>query len=206
MNKLTLPQILGKAGIAVLAVSILFMSSTAVAGPHDNKVRALLESDAAAWLSDPIVIEAIKRQNAEHANLSQRDIDRLDKNWRKEKKSNDRPMINSVLKNELSKFLKKIAVNSNELYSEIFIMDNKGLNVGQSDVTSDYWQGDEAKWQKTYLAGTNALHIAKIKYDESTRHFQIQASIPIIDPTTKTNIGAVTLGLAMRQLALRQVK
>ena len=206
MNKLILPKIFGKAGIAALAASMLFMSSTAIAGPHDNKVRALLESDAAAWLSDPIVIEAIKRQNAEHANLSQRDIDRLDKSWRKEKKSKDRPMIDSVLKNELSKFLKKIAVNSNELYSEIFIMDNKGLNVGQSDVTSDYWQGDEAKWQKTYLAGTSALHIAKIKYDESTRHFQIQASIPIVDPATKTNIGAVTLGLAMRQLALRQVK
>jgi len=209
MNKLPLlwkPGKTGKTVIAALAVSILFMSSSVFAGPHDNKVRALLESDAASWLSDPLVIEAIKRQNAAHANLSQRDIDRLDKQWRSEKKSKDRPTIKSVLNNDLSMFLKKIASNSNDLYSEIFIMDNKGLNVGQSNITSDYWQGDEAKWQKTYLAGTNALHIAKIKYDDSARHFQIQASIPIVDPVTKANIGAVTLGLAMRQLALRQVK
>lgn len=203
MIKLTLIR---NAGITALAASMLFLSSAVSAGPHDNKVRALLESSAGQWLSNPIVIEAIKRQNAENANLSQRDIDRLDKDWRKEKKSKDRPMINNVLNNELSKFLKKIAGNSNELYSEIFIMDNKGLNVGQSHVTSDYWQGDEAKWQKTYLAGTNALHIAKIEYDDSSHHFQIQASLPIVDPVTKVNIGAVTLGLAMRQLALRQVK
>jgi len=202
MKKLTLKWITG----AGLAASFLFFSSAVNAGPHDNKVRALLASDAAAWLSDPMLIDAIKRQNAEHANLSQRDIDRLDKKWRKEKKAKDRPMISKVLNNELSQFLKKIANNSNELYSEIFIMDNKGLNVGQSDITSDYWQGDEAKWQKTYLAGPDSLHIAKIKYDSSSRRFQIQASIPIIDPTTKANIGAVTLGLAMRQLALRQVK
>lgn len=189
-----------------IAVSLLLISGSVYAGPHDNKVRALLASDTAAWLSDPMLIEAIKRQNAQNANLSQRDIDRLDKNWRKEAKSTDRPTINAILNNELSKYLIKVADNSNELYSEIFIMDNKGLNVGQSNVTSDYWQGDEAKWQKTYLAGNDALHIAKIKYDESSHRFQIQASIPIVDPTTKVNIGAVTLGLAMRQLALRQVK
>lgn len=196
----------------ILAIALLAVSGTVVAadvaGPHDRKVRILLESEAGQWLSDPMLIEAIKRQNSEHASLSQRDIEKMDKAWRKEKKSksNDRQMIDGVLENQLSVFLKRIAEKSNGLYSEIFIMDNKGLNVGQSDVTSDYWQGDEAKWQKTYLVGPDSLHIAKIEYDDSSRSFQIQASVPIVDPVTKTNIGAVTLGLAMRQLALRQIQ
>lgn len=193
----------------ILAASLLSLSATSMAaGPHDKKVRALLASEAAQWLSDPLVIEAIKRQNAEHASLSQRDIDKMDQTWRKEAKSKggNRPMIDATLDNQLSVFLKRIADKSNGLYSEIFIMDNKGLNVGQSHKTSDFWQGDEAKWQKTYLVGPEALHIAKIEYDDSSRSFQIQASVPIIDPTTRTNIGAVTLGLAMRQLALRQVQ
>jgi uncharacterized phage infection (PIP) family protein YhgE len=38
------------------------------------------------------------------------------------------------------------------------VKDNKGLNVGQSDVTSDYWQGDEAKWKKSYKMGAGAVH------------------------------------------------
>jgi hypothetical protein len=32
--------------------------------------------------------------------------------------------------------------------------------VGQSDVTSDYWQGDEGKWQKTFGTGdANAIFV-----------------------------------------------
>lgn len=192
--------------ITCIASLLLVMSSVTNAGPHDRKVRNLLASDIAAWLSDPMLIEAIKRQNTNNSTLSQRDIDRMDKEWRAEKKAKNKPTIDTVLNNSLSVFLKKIAANSNGLYSEIIVMDNKGLNVGQSKVTSDYWQGDEAKWQKTYLAGPNSLHIAKIKFDDSARGFQIQASVPIVDPTTKTNIGAVTIGLSMRKLALRQVK
>ena len=42
------------------------------------------------------------------------------------------------------------------------------MNVGQSDIISDYWQGDEAKWIKTYAKGAAALHIGKVKEDEST--------------------------------------
>ncbi|MFW2374452.1 MAG: hypothetical protein ACN4GM_15100 [Gammaproteobacteria bacterium] len=189
-----------------ITISLLVVSGVANAGPHDNKVLALLQSDASAWLSDPLLIEAVKRQNAQHASLTQRDIDRLDKTWRSENKSSDQPTIDSVLKNKLSVFLQNVANNSNGLYSEIIIMDNKGLNVGQSKISSDFWQGDEAKWQKTFLAGPQALYIDKIEYDDSSHSFQIQASVPVIDPATKANIGAVTIGLAMRQLALRQVK
>jgi hypothetical protein len=45
------------------------------------------------------------------------------------------------------------------MITEMFVMDAKGLNVGQSDVTSDYWQGDEAKWQKTYGAGPGVVFV-----------------------------------------------
>jgi serine/threonine protein kinase len=51
-------------------------------------------------------------------------------------------LIDSLLKNELSAFLAKKKAESKGLLTEIFVMDNKGLNVGQSDVTSDYgWPG-----------------------------------------------------------------
>jgi hypothetical protein len=40
---------------------------------------------------------------------------------------------------------------------EIFIVDNKGLNVAQTDPTLDYMQGDEAKFQKTFLVGPEAV-------------------------------------------------
>lgn len=79
-------------------------------------------------------------------------------------------------------------------------MDNKGLNVGQSDVTSDYWQGDEAKWQKTYAVGPDALVIGKREYDRSSQKFLIQVSVPAVDSASKTPIGAATIGVSLVQL------
>src|SRR3546814_1455058 len=74
-------------------------------------------------------------------------------------------------------------------------MDNRGLNVGQSDVTSDYWQGDEAKWQKSYQGGADAIFVDEVEMDESTQTFQSQVSMPIVDPATGEVIGAITVGV-----------
>ena len=79
-------------------------------------------------------------------------------------------------------------------------MDDKGLNVGQSDVTSDYWQGDEAKWQKSFSAGPGAIFVDKVEKDESTQTFQTQISIAIVDPSSNKVVGAVTVGVDVEQL------
>ncbi|MEM8755288.1 MAG: hypothetical protein AAGF90_20180, partial [Pseudomonadota bacterium] len=74
----------------------------------------------------------------------------------------------------------------------------KGLNVGQSAKTSDYWQGDEAKWRETYLVGPDAIHVSDVEEDESTQTFQIQVSLPIVDGGAP--IGAVTVGVDVEHL------
>jgi hypothetical protein len=76
-------------------------------------------------------------------------------------------------------------------------MDNKGLNVGQSGITSDYWQGDEAKWQKTYGKGPDAILIDDVEFDESSQTFQSQVSLPVVDSISGEVIGAVTVGVNM---------
>jgi len=79
-------------------------------------------------------------------------------------------------------------------------MDAKGLNVGQSDPTSDYWQGDEAKWQKTFSAGADAVFVDEVEQDESTQQLQSQASFTISDPETGEPIGAATAGINLEML------
>ena len=79
-------------------------------------------------------------------------------------------------------------------------MDAKGLNVGQSDVTSDYWQGDEDKWQRTYPVGPDALLIGEVEQDESTQRFQTQVSLSVVDPADGAVIGAVTVGIDVETL------
>ena len=109
-------------------------------------------------------------------------------------------MIDDILGNSLSGFLKAKKEEGDGLFTEIFVMDNKGMNVGQSDITSDYWQGDEAKWIKTYAKGAAALHIGKVKEDESTQTFQSQVSLSIVDPKDGRVIGAITVGVNVEML------
>ena len=185
---------------AAIAAASLISGAALAAGDHEAPMRALAKSGAVGWLSDPAVIGAIKAQNGKTAGLSEDEIVKMDKQWRTEVKGSGGALIDGVLKNALSDFLKKVKAGSQGKFTEIFVMDGKGLNVGQSDVTSDYWQGDEAKWQKTYPAGPGAVHISKVEMDESTQTLQSQLSLPIIDPADNKVIGAVTIGVNVEAL------
>jgi hypothetical protein len=178
----------------------LLITSALAAEPHEAPIRDFADDTVSGWISDSTVINAVKAQNRRNANLTQAEIDALDKQWRSETKTSNRPLIDRILANEVSGFLKKAKSKSGGLVTEVFVMDNQGLNVGQSDVTSDYWQGDEAKWKNTYLAGPDAVFIDGVEHDESTQTFQSQLSMSIKDPETGEVIGAITVGIDVEAL------
>lgn len=183
------------AGSVAVYAGLAIAATAWAAGPHEAPIRSFAENTVKVWISDPAVIKAIKRQNKQHANLSQGDIDAMDKQWRAETKASNRPMIKRVLSNGLSRFLKQVSKEQHGIVTEIFIMDNRGLNVGQSAVTSDFWQGDETKWKKTYLVGPGAMIVDEVELDESTQTFQSQLSMSITDPANGKVIGAITVGI-----------
>jgi len=170
------------------------------ADDHVAAIRSEVVPQVRSWLEDPTVVSAIKSQNIQHAGLSQAEIENLDREWRSETSATNRKLIDSILSNQLSGFLSNVKKDARGVYTEIFVMDNKGLNVGQSDITSDYWQGDEDKWKKTYLAGPDAVFIDDVEFDESSQTFQSQLSLPIVDPDTGVTIGAVTVGVNVEML------
>jgi hypothetical protein len=184
--------------VLAAGLSLAFAMPAVAQDKHAPKAQAWAEKTLREWMKDPVVIAAVKAQNAKHADLTQDKIDALDKQWRAETKAPAKPLINEVMGNALSAFLKKKEAEGKGLVTEIFVMDNKGLNVGQSDVTSDYWQGDEAKWQKTFSVGPTAVFVDKVEKDESTQKFQTQVSISIVDGGAV--IGAVTVGLDVEML------
>jgi hypothetical protein len=185
--------------LVIAPITLVSAMTVASANEFEGQLRSYAD-DVKIWLSDPVVIDAVKAQNAENAGLSQQDIDTLDKEWRAETSATDKPLIDKVLDRPLSKFLREKSDETEGLITEIFVMDNKGLNVGQSDVTSDYWQGDEAKWQKTYPVGADAIHMSDVELDESTQTYQSQLSLPVLDRDGSTVIGAITLGINVELL------
>ena len=185
------------------AAAILLAAQLCWGPAQGQDVRALavadfIESNVRPWLDEPAILNAIIAQNAAHAGLSQAAINDLDARWRAELSRAKRPMIEAQLSNALSLYLKGRQRAAEGLITEIFVMDNRGLNVGQSDITSDYWQGDEAKWRESF--GVDAFYIEDAERDESTQLMQSQASLPIIDPKTGAVIGTITVGVNLDAL------
>lgn len=189
MRKITLAMALAAA-----------VTAPASANEYVEELTNLAETELLGWLQDPEITKAVLEQNAKHAGLNQSDIDALDQAWRGEITSSSSPMIDEVMGRGVSRLLVSLQEDAGGVVTEVFIMDNHGLNVGQSSVTSDYWQGDEAKWQKTYQMGAGAMHFGEVEFDESTQTYQTQVSVSLVDPQNQTVIGAATFGIDVSAL------
>ena len=187
--------------VVSLLAALLFAAPAFADDAPVKEAEAYVKANLVSWLGDKVVVTALKEQNAKHASLTQADIDRLDKEWRGQVDKAEKPLIDSLMKNALSTFLTQKKAETKGIVTEVFVMDDKGLNVGQSDITSDYWQGDEAKWQKTFLLGPDSIFFDKVEKDESTQALQMQVSVSIKDPETGKVIGAVTFGLNVDALS-----
>jgi hypothetical protein len=172
----------------------------AAADEFTAAMQAFYEAELAALAQDPVLAGAIAAQNARTSGLPQSEIDALDSAWRAEVGAADTPTITPVLENDAAAMLRERVAASGGTITEIFAVDERGLNVAASAVTSDYWQGDEAKFTETFPVGAGAVHFGEVEFDESTQTFQGQISFTVSDPATGAPIGAVTVGVDAESL------
>jgi hypothetical protein len=186
----------------------IMLATAAQAAETPPDAKALIQPEiveaVAEWLSNPIVALSINAQNNLRGSLSQADIDALDAQWRQEREAADKPLISATLSAPLSIYLLRVQAGSLGLYPEIFVMDANGLNVGQSAITSDYWQGDEAKFQKTFPNGPETVFIDEPEWDDGSKIWRAQLNMTITDPETKKAIGAATVEFNLTELMRRQ--
>lgn len=181
---------------ASLAVAILpFAGANAVEGDVEAKARAYMEGTVAAWMADPAIVDAIKAQNEANAGLTAADIDVLDAAWIAESEMGGGALYEAVLANPTSQQLIAWEQGEGGMIVQMWIMDNHGLNVGQTALTGDLNQGDEAKWMETYAVGPDAMHIDDVEFDEEVQAYVVQSSMTVVDPATGEPIGAVTVGI-----------
>ena len=171
--------------------------ATSTGDPRLKEVEAYVTAHIKPWLSDPLVVKMVNAQNADTNKLKQAQIDTLDIAWLER---SDPHLINAKMNNELSAFLRKKRDELKDVVMEIFIYDDLGLNVGQTDLTEDYNQGDETKYWKSFGSGPDGMVVEKIKPDGGRPHIS-QASIAIKDTATGKAIGAVTIGVDYDGLA-----
>jgi len=138
--------------------------------------------------TNPQIIEIIKRFNEKNQDISISDILKDDKKWKETKGIDD--FIKPFIINECAQFLIEFQEQYDE-FPEIFITDENGLIVGETNKTSDYYQADEQWWIKAYNNGIGRIYFGEIEYDESAHAEAISIYIPVMDSQYNKAIGVI---------------
>jgi hypothetical protein len=181
--------------LVIAAAALVFAASTVNAeemlSARQKAAADFVTAHVKPWIGDPAVVKAVNAQNLQTAKLKQAEIDREDIGWLER---TDKKLIDSRMNNPLSTFLRAKKKAAGEAVLEIFVFDKKGLNVGETNLTQDYVQGDEAKFWKTYGVGPDAMFADKVGPDGGRPNI-CQISLTIKDPATGKAIGAMTVGV-----------
>lgn len=165
----------------------------AVAAEVPARVQELAQKEFSVLASAPEVIAAVAAQNAQAASLD--DIKRADQRWTSTPGVGDfmRPYLDGPAATHLRNWRKQHAY-----VAEIILMDNQGANVAITEKTSDFWQGDEAKFTACAKDG-GTVYVDKVRFDDSTQTYSVQVSVPVRDAAGKF-IGALCIAVDIEKL------
>lgn len=151
------------------------------------------------------IIEAGPRQE------SYTDVMTIDSQWQALAPLAIPEMAASILALPGSKALHAWQQSHRGLVTEVMLVNDMGTLAAMSQLTSDYWQGDEPKFQKvidnreTTPGNDRPLYLSPIRYDKSAARFQVTASTPVLSASREPAIGVIVIGLSIEE-ALGEVE
>jgi hypothetical protein len=175
---------------------ILLPTLLGVQDPSASRVKQTAHArvqKARAIARDPQLVAFVAAKNA--LQESRQEIRRKDAEW---SAAADHPLRRSLTQGDCGGRLRELVADDGVVV-EVLLMDRQGALVCASVAPSDYWQGDEPKWQKTCLEGRDPF-VDEPALDASTDRYAVQLSVPV--SRDGDCIGAVTLTLKVpRELA-----
>ncbi len=147
---------------------------------HINNLRIYsdLKDLGEVAAANQILIENFLSEEAEPTSdfLFDRDLQ-----WLSTSRFNKPDWAKNINTNSTSQALREFVSSFNEKYhyqaiGEIFITDKNGVNVAQSDWTSDYYQADEFWWRS---CKENNFYIGRVYHDESADTRAIEVAFPL---------------------------
>ncbi len=174
--------------------SLLLLTHLPPEGREQLKKVDALMPELRRIARDPAVVREVKRQNAQRVPLET--IQKLDTEWTATPALT--PFKRRVLGSASARALHGYRDQLGRVVAEAFLMDNQGALVGATRRTSDYWQGDEAKWRASFNGGRGGELREKPFFDESSQSYVVQVSLPVKDGARV--IGALTVSLSLLEL------
>jgi hypothetical protein len=121
----------------------------------------------------------------------------LDRKWQA-----DGPTVagqSGVLRTPASQFLADI-VGHDSIYREILVTDRYGRLVAASNITSDYFQGDEDWWQESFDGGRGRVVVSDVRRDQSAGVYAFDISVPVPGPAGEELAGVMKIVADSREM------
>lgn len=179
-----------KKSIMILLVTVL---GTALIvglafGQMMSKYEAIAKNELAPIGYNKYIVKYTKEKNNMGETMD--DINMMDTKWKAEEGMAD--YMKPYLEGSCANYLREVVSLVPYLF-EIFVMDNQGAVVCETDKTGDYMQGDEAKWQKSFADGMGGVFVDEVEFDDGFGTDVLQISVPVMDMGKA--IGAITFGV-----------
>lgn len=179
-----------KKPIPVLLLAVLAAPLARAQPAHVREAVLARVPLARALASDPELLKALQAKNSARESLDE--IRRKDAEW---KGNPQLPLRKQLTASPCAQRLRDLT-KDDPLVVEVILMDAQGANACISRETSDYWQGDEAKFQKT-LGADKEIFLDEPAFDASSGTYAIQLSVLVANGKDKA--GVVTLTLRVRK-------
>jgi hypothetical protein len=182
-----------KKTVMILIVTIIgtaLIPGTAIA---QSEFEAVAKNELAPIGHNSWIVNWTRAKNSKGESMDE--INRIDGLWKNEEGVAD--YMKPYLEGPCADYLRKIVFMVPYLM-EIFVMDNQGALVCETDKTGDYMQGDEAKWQNSFADGKGAVFVDEPEFDEGFGTDILQISVPVMDMGEA--IGAITFGVFAKKV------
>ena len=121
----------------------------------------------------------------------------LDKEWQKDGASVASRL--GLLSTPASQFLADL-VKNDSIYREVLLTDRHGRLVAASNVTSDYFQADEAWWRSAFDSGRGRVSVTDVRRDESAHVYAFEIAVPVHRPGSDELAGIMKVVADSREM------
>ena len=155
--------------------------------PADRAALTRAAQQVGRWAMVQRIVLAVKAQQA--SPLPMERVQAIDEAW--QRGEDPEGLATALAKNECAQALQTL-MSTNPGYGSAFVADDRGALVCMTQRTSDYWQGDEATWSRSYAGGAGAVFVSRNERDAVTGLDLVHISVPI--KSAGQVIGVLTVG------------
>ena len=175
----------GKQSLIEYAGQSSTMIARSIIDKIDNNIDTRLNHLRWYGLNSDLRKELIA-SNSQFAAMVDRDtyIAEMDNKWTNTPPQEFFPLMTAIQTSELSYDLRKLFFSffevtlGHQYYAEVFVTNKYGVNIAQTNRTSDYLQADEEWWQEALKKGH---YIGEIQFDESSAVLGLAVAVRVDD-------------------------